>query len=64
MLQPEHGSGDGAGFGAGEAYDTDAAAAGWGGDGDDGVIEVHEEIVAGTKLLICDPAGMSRVRAC
>jgi hypothetical protein len=45
MFQAKHRQGDGARFWASEADDTDTTATGRSGDGDDGVVEVHGEIV-------------------
>ncbi len=47
MLQAQHGSGDAARLWSGEADYANPAAAGRRGDGDDGVVKVHGEIVAG-----------------
>ena len=41
------GQSDLAGFRTGETDDANAAASGWSGDGDDGVVKIHDEIVAG-----------------
>ena len=47
MLQAQHGSSDAARLRTGDAHNPDAATARRRGDGDDGVVEVHGEIVAG-----------------
>ena len=47
MLQAQHGSSDGACLGTRNADYANPATAGRSGDGDDGVVQVHKEIVAG-----------------
>jgi hypothetical protein len=47
MLQAQHGQSNAARFWSSKTDDADAAATRRGGDGDDGVVEVHREIVAG-----------------
>ncbi len=47
MLQAQHRGSDDARLRASDAHNPDAASARRSGDGNDGVVEVHEEIVAG-----------------
>ena len=46
LLETQHGRGNGARFRTGQADYADAAASGRGGDGDDGVIQIHTNILA------------------
>jgi hypothetical protein len=64
MFQAKHRLGNGARFRASEADDTDSTATWRSGDGDDSVVEVHGEIVAGEALStreIPHPAELRRV---
>src|SRR4029077_5904338 len=45
LLQAQHGNGNAAGLGAGNSHNPDAATTRRRGDGDDGVVEIHREIV-------------------
>ena len=51
MFQTQHGSSDGPGLGAGDADHSNAATTRRGGNGDDGVVEIHREIVAGEGTI-------------
>ena len=57
VLQAQHGRGDGACLRASDAHNPDAASARRSGNGDDGVVEVHGEIVAGEGRLRAEPEG-------
>ena len=54
MLEPKHGFGNRVGFWAGKAHNANSPAAGRRGDGDDGVVEIH------CQLLLDDLAPTSR----
>jgi hypothetical protein len=57
VLQAQHGRGDGACLRASDAHNPDAASARRSGNGDDCVVEVHGEIVAGEGRLRAEPEG-------
>ena len=56
MLQAQHGGGKGSCLGPSDAHNTDAATAGRSRHSDNGVVEVHGEIVAGEGSLRGQPA--------
>lgn len=61
VLQAQHGRGDGACLRASDAHNPDAASARRSGNGDDCVVEVHGEIVAGEGRLRAEPEGRAFV---
>ena len=59
MSEPQHGRGNRFRFRTCEPHHADAAASGRGGDGNDGVVEVHRDILSGPSSITYRWAPMS-----